>query len=320
MKKILLLLILLICPALSYAACTTAAASGTFTSTSTLTAASTSSPTSAATAVNCGSGSLLSLGSDNYIIYQFTSATNLSGSRATLKKDTTTDNIPVKMCIDSACATELIQGASYTYNYSALNLLGLGGNSNFSIPLYFSTITGQTVAAGTYTVQITITATYRVCTLIGLGSVCVGLQTGTLSIPITLTLVLSNDCSTIVAPALSFGSAPLVSSFSTVSQTINVTCSKGSTYTVGLSNGSYYSTTRNMASGTNRLAYEIYKGTSGTNRWGPSGTERWSSSTATTPATTGTVSAFTYTAQILSTQLTPAAGSYTDNVTVDLSF
>ncbi|NIF21297.1 Csu type fimbrial protein [Candidatus Pantoea multigeneris] len=320
MKNLVLMLLLFLFPALGYAACTTAAASGTFPATSTLTAASAANPTSATTAVNCGGGSLLSLGSDNYIIYQFTTATNLSGTQATLKKDTTTDNIPVKMCIDSGCVTELKYGASYTYNYSALSLLGIGGNSNFSIPLYFTTVTGQTVAAGTYTVQITLTATYRVCTLIGIGSLCIGLQTGTLSIPITLTYILSNDCSTIAAPALSFGSAPLVSSFSSVSQTINVTCSKGSTYTVGLSNGSYYTTTRNMASGTNRLAYEIYKGTTGTSRWGPLGTERWSSASATTPATTGTVSGFTYTAQILTSQTTPAAGSYTDSVTVDLSF
>lgn len=316
MKKIMLLLILLVCPALSYADCTTAAATATFPPVSTLTAASTVGTSSTTTYVNCGA-SLLTLGANNYISYQFTAATNLSGTRATLKKDTTTDNIPIRMCTDSACANELVYGGTYTYNSAALGVLaGVAGSLNFPIPLYFTTVTGQTVAAGTYTVGITITANYRVCVAVG----CLIVQTGTLSIPVTLTLVLSNDCSTIAAPALSFGSAPLVSSFSTVSQTINVTCSKGSTYTVGLSNGSYYSTTRNMASGTNRLAYEIYKGTSGTNRWGPSGTERWSSTTATTPATTGTVSAFTYTAQILSTQLTPAAGSYTDNVTVDLSF
>ena len=102
-------------------------------------------------------------------------------------------------------------------------------------------------------------------------------------------------------------------------QTINVVCSKGSTYTVGLSNGSYYSgTTRQMASGTNRLAYDIYKGTTTTNRWGPSGSDRWSSANSTS-LNADTVTQL-YTAQILTTQNTPAAGNYSDSVVVDVAF
>ena len=132
--------------------------------------------------------------------------------------------------------------------------------------------------------------------------------------------ILTNDCPTITASNISFGSAPLVGSFSAVSQTINVLCSKGSTYTVGLSNGSYpVGSVRNMASGANRLSYEIYKSTT-SNRWGSAGTERWSSTTSTAVSTDGLTRGFNYTARILTTQNTPPAGNYSDSVVVDLSF
>ncbi len=321
MKKLLLLLALFIFPATSYAVCGLSAPAATFGSVTTFSVGSTINNTSTISNVNCGTGGLSLLGSD-FINYAFTSATNLSGTRATLKTAAGgTDNIPIQMCIDSACATELQQLGSYRWNASML--LALGNSLNFNIPLYFRTVPGQVIAAGTYTTTITLTVSYNVCAGVNLLGACVGTlhtSAGT-ALPIVVNLVVTNDCTTITAPNVSFGSAPLVGSFSTVQQTINVVCSKGSTYTVGLSNGSNYSgTTRQMASGTNRLAYDIYKGTTTTSRWGPSGTDRWSSSTSTSINADTVTRNFTYTARILTTQNTPAAGNYTDNVVVDVAF
>ncbi|MET3077168.1 spore coat U domain-containing protein [Pantoea leporis] len=321
MRKLLLLLALFSLPGTSYALCSLSAPAATFGSVTTFSVASTVNNTSSTTNVNCGSGTLSLLGSDN-ITYAFTTASNLSGTRAVLKTASGgTDNIPIQLCIDSACATELQQGGSY--RWSSASLLALGNTLNFNIPLYFRTVPGQVIAAGTYTTTITITVSYTVCAGLNVGGLCVGTvqsSTGT-AMPITVNLVVTNDCTTITAPNVSFGSAPLVGSFSTVQQTINVVCSKGSTYTVGLSNGSYYSgTTRQMASGTNRLAYDIYKGTTTTSRWGPTGTDRWSSTTSTSLNADTVTRNFTYTAQILTTQNTPAAGNYTDSVVVDVSF
>lgn len=179
---------------------------------------------------------------------------------------------------------------------------------------------GQVVAAGTYQVTLNMAVTYRICTSIAIGNLCLSEQTGSGVIPITVTAILTNDCTTITAPNISFGSAPLVGSFSSVSQTINVLCSKGSTYTVGLSNGSYpVGSVRNMASGANRLSYEIYKSTT-SNRWGPGGTERWSSTTSSAVSADGLTRGFNYTARVLTSQNTPPAGNYSDSVVVDLSF
>lgn len=326
MRRLLLLALLSLFPLMSKAACTLPASTASFGTVTTFVVNTTASTTSTSANVNCGSGSVLSLLTGNAISLQLASATNSSGTRATLKRsgDTGTDNIPVQLCTDSACANELtVGGTAYTAGQAQLlNLIGLLGGLNFSIPLYLRTVPGQVVAAGTYTGTLNVLVNYNICTGIGLLGLCISAdqQVGSETIPVTVTLVVTNDCTTITAPNVSFGSAPLVGSFSSVSQTINVICSKGSTYSVGLSNGSYAAgSVRNMANGTNRLSYEIYKGTS-SNRWGPSGTERWSSTTSTSVSSNGLTRGYNYTARILTSQSTPPAGNYSDSVVVDLSF
>ncbi len=69
-------------------------------------------------------------------------------------------------------------------------------------------------------------------------------------------MTVSNDC-VITAPNISFGSAPVISAFATVTgQTINLACTKGSAYTVGLSDGQHPVSAggrRQMISGSNYL-------------------------------------------------------------------
>ena len=57
------------------------------------------------------------------------------------------------------------------------------------------------------------------------------------TVELTVNLTVANDC-LITAPNIAFGSAPVVSAFVPVtSQTINLACTKGSAYTVGLDDG-----------------------------------------------------------------------------------
>jgi len=315
---------LLLLPSLGYAACALPASTASFGSVTTFVANSTVSAVTTNANVNCGAGAALSLLGNNQITFQLTGATNSNGTRGILKRsgDTGSDNVPVRLCTDSACATELtVGGTPFVYGSQTLiNLAGLLGSLNFTIPIYLRTVPGQVVAAGTYQVTLNMAVTYRICTSIAIGNLCLSEQTGSGVIPITVTAILTNDCTTITAPNISFGSAPLVGSFSSVSQTINVLCSKGSTYTGGLSNGSYpVGSVRNMASGANRLSYEIYKSTT-SNRWGPGGTERWSSTTSSAVSADGLTRGFNYTARVLTSQNTPPAGNYSDSVVVDLSF
>lgn len=276
--------------------------------------------------VNCGAGSVLSLLSTNNITLSLSGASAPVASRGTLTLagGSATDVIPVRLCTTNTCTKELtIGGTSQVYSSTQLvNLVGLLGGLNFTIPLTVQTVPGAVVAAGTYTGILNVGVSYRICTGIGIGGLCLigSDQNGSGIVPLTVTMVITNDCTTITAPNVSFGSAPLVSSFTSINQNISVICTKGSTYTVGLSNGNNANgSVRNMASGANRLSYEIYKGTT-SNRWGPTGSDRWSSPTSTSVSSDGLTRTFNYTASILSTQTTPAAGNYTDSVVVDLSF
>lgn len=287
---------------------------------------STPSTSSSAANINCGNGSVLALLSGNNITLQFAGASNASGTRAVLRRDAGPglDGIPVQLCTDAACATEMGIGGTPVNFPSAnlLNLIGLLGNLNFSIPLYVRTVPGESVAAGTYTGILNVAVTYNICTAISLLGLCLlgAEQNGSGVIPLTITLNVTNDCTTINAPNINFGSAPLVNQFSSVSQSVSVVCTKGSTYTVSMSEGNYaVNNQRYMINGNNRLAYEIYKA-SGTDRWGNAGSERWASNLSSTISSDGLTRTYNYTARILSAQATPPAGNYTDSVVISLSF
>lgn len=247
----------------------------------------------------------------------YVSALPVSGTRAGMQRTgSTADTIPLQLCGVDGCASEVTTGGTYTWSGSTL--LTLLGNRTYTLPIYFRTMTGQSVAAGTYQTALTLRFNWSVCSL-GV-AVCLAYQTGNATFTVNATIVVTNDCSSMSTPAVNFGSQALVSNFPTISQTIALTCTKGSVYTVGISNGNYANgNVRNMASGSNRMSYEIYKGTTA-NRWGVNGTERWASTDSTSVSTDGLLRSFNYTARVLTGQTTPPAGDYTDTLVVDVAF
>lgn len=306
------------------AACTLPAATASLGTVTSFAINSAVSGTSAAMQVNCGAGSLAALLSSNYISLQLTGATNASGHRAVLKHDNGTDAIPIQLCSTQNCSTELtINGSPVKYGPDQLvNLIGLMGGSNFSIPLYIRTQPGQTVAAGSYSGILNVLVTYAICTGIGALGQCLpgSSQSGSAVEPLSVSLTIANDCVTITAPNVNFGSAPLISGFNTVAQSITVVCTKGSSYTVGLSNGgNAVDNVRHMASGGALLSYDIYRGT-GNDRWGSTGSARWSSALSTSVSSDGVQRTYSYVAKILQAQPTPPPGNYTDSLIVDLAF
>lgn len=273
--------------------------------------------TSANLQLNCTTA--LALLTNDSVTMTYQAADNSSGNRALLKNTANSDTISLILCTQINCASpgETAIGGSYTWNASTL--LGLLSGNNYTLPLYLFTVAGQNISAGTYQATLTLRINYSICQT-GAAGVCLSAQTGTQTLPMVVTLSVSNDCNTIVAPTVSFGSAPLVKNFNAISQSIAITCSKGSVYTVGLNNGSYANgNVRNMASGNNRLSYEIYKENS-TSRWGVSGSERWASAASSLVSADGLLRTFNYTARVLTTQTTPAVGSYSDTVVVDVAF
>ena len=303
------------------AACTVTMANAAFGSLSSFTVKNTEQQTSANLVVTCDT--VLNLLTNDTISMNVMSATATSGTRATLKRSdntTITDVIPIRVCGTSSCSNSTETAVGQTYSWSGSTLLGLLSSKSYTLPIYFRTVSGQSVTAGPYQVTVTLSISYSVCPT-GLVGICLGTpQTGTVGVTSQLTMTVTNDCITITAPDVNFGSAPLVSNFPTVSQSIAITCTKGSVYTVGINNGANAGSgsVRNMVNGSNSMSYDIYKGST-SNRWGTTGTDRWASSTPSSVNADGTVNTYNYTAKVLSGN-TPPAGTYTDTLVVDVAF
>ncbi|KRP49524.1 Csu type fimbrial protein [Pseudomonas poae] len=205
-------------------------------------------------------------------------------------------------------------------------LIGLiAGPGTKTVPLYLGSITGSNVAAGLYSETLNIAWNWNYCSGVGFGGICLGRDIGNGSATLTVSMTVTNDCQ-ITAPPILFGSAPVVSGFTAVTgQTINIACTKGSAYTVGLSDGQNAVSVggrRRMVSGTNYLAYDIFK-SAGTTRWGSVGAARRASSTAEVNPGNGLgigSQVYNYNARIYTDQTTPPAGVYVDNVVLDVGF
>ena len=147
-----------------------------------------------------------------------------------------------------------------------------------------------------------------------------GTSTANLTVPLTIT----GSC-TIGAATLNFGSdagTALLTTALTANTTVSVTCTSGSPFAIGMGQGSYYSSSNRMASGTNYIPYALYQNSSLTTPW----TTAASSTTCTTTGDcftdtgTGTAQTFTIYGQVPTVATAPAPGSYSDTVTMTIMY
>ncbi|MCU0073524.1 spore coat U domain-containing protein [Pseudomonas koreensis] len=239
----------------------------------------------------------------------------------------TGDVIGYTIYANNSTSYPLTRGTAYDFARNGIiDALGLlGGTVPRTVPLYLGTTIGSNVAAGVYTETLSIFWNWNYCSGIGIGGICLGRDINSGTTTLTVNLTVSNDC-TITAPNIAFGSAPVVSAFTPVTgQTINLACTKGSAYTVGLNDGQNALSVggrRRMISGSNYLAYDIFK-SAGTTRWGSVGAARRASSDAEVNPGNGVGTGsqiFNYNAKIYTDQTTPPAGTYLDNVVLDVGF
>lgn len=235
------------------------------------------------------------------------------------------DVIGYTLFADSARSFPITRGVTFEYARTGLlEALGLlNGSTPKSVPLYLHTVVGSNVAAGLYQETLTLAWNWNYCSAIGIGNLCTGRDTGARSQQLTVSMRVTNDCQ-IVAPAVSFGSAPVVGEFATVRQSISVACTKGSNYSVGLDDGlAAAGGRRRMANGAGGfIAYDLYKGAS-TLRWGNQGAARRASGEAEVNGGVGTgigSQVFNYNAKVYTDQATPPEGRYRDSVVLDVQF
>jgi len=281
----------------------------------------TSQPSSTLNAGLSCTGSLLSLLTNNDHFY----ATITSTQTGLLGP--TGDVIGYTLYANNTTSYPITRGVAFDFARNGIiDLLGLLGSVvPKTAPIYLGTTSGSNVAAGIYTETLSIAWSWNYCSGIGTGSICLGRDINSGNTSLTVNLTVSNDC-IITAPNISFGSAPVISAFAPVTgQTINLTCTKGSAYTVGLGDGLQAVSVggrRRMVSGSNYLAYDIFK-SAGTTRWGSVGSARRASSDAEVNPGNGLGNGgqiFNYNAKIYTDQTTPPAGTYQDSVILDVGF
>ncbi|PTQ67603.1 spore coat protein U-like protein [Pseudomonas sp. GV071] len=216
---------------------------------------------------------------------------------------------------------------------TGLTVLSLGGGSN-GIALYFTVPLGPNVQAGTYTGTVSFRWYYAICDAGVLGA-CAwsrspGLVQGCVTVVLelcgdptnwgtgvltsaTLTLVVTKSCLINTASLdVDFGSKALVNQFSKFTQTVNVTCTNNEGFSVSFDSGGNYSAPwRQMASGVNRMRYNIYQ---------PNTTVVWSTTQPMAFLGTGLGQNFTFDATIDPTQNNVPSGAYQDNVIMTLTY
>ncbi len=140
-------------------------------------------------------------------------------------------------------------------------------------------------------------------------------STSTASVAVSANVL--SSCGVTALP-LAFGTySPSQSSNSTASTTIAVTCTNGTPYAIGMNAGSGTGAsvaTRILTSGSNTLGYSLYQDSGYSTVWGNTiGTN------TETGTGTGLVQTITVYGSITALQAVPA-GSYTDSVTVTLTY
>lgn len=217
------------------------------------------------------------------------------------------------------------------------NVALIGGSGTASATVYARIPAGQVLSAGTYSssysganVFLRYAFNERLllaapmpasCTSTG-GANATGNKTSTGQFPFTVTANVLPSCSAYVTTDMDFGSnAGALASAIDRTSTIGLTCIRRTAYTVGLDNGSNASgTTRRMRHVTatgSLIAYELYRDSARSQRWG-------NTINVDTVAGTGTGAAQTLTvygrALPGSGTTLPASGEHRDVVTVTITY
>jgi spore coat protein U-like protein len=246
-------------------------------------------------------------------------------ARATVKSDTAftlsngSNTITYQVAADPGFTKPFTNNGTIDFmNVSLLSLLGINNMNTFGAIFYAKLTSAPNVPAGTYTDVLHVTWDYYICNGIQIGTLCVLYETGTKQVDVTVSVTVSNDCK-INAPNVTFGSAPLASGFNSITPSVSIDCTKNATYKVAFTSGNAPSARpwRTMKdSAGNVLQYNIYR-TDGATIWDES------NPLTSTQAGTGSLTPSqmqSYVAKVNPAQTTPPPGTYTDNVSVVISF
>lgn len=310
---IIVLLAAILCQQAALADCSTRSGNSTFGSISSFALAATAQTVESSSGFIC-SGSLLSLISTNTVTATIASSAHANGNQPQLFSAKTGSYVPYTICADTGCDTTYHTGGTITWRSTTLlGLLGLFNSSDGTLPLYLRTATGVNVPAGTYTDTITLNWTYHIC-FVGVLGVCVYTD-GTATSTVNVTLNVSDDCYIDNAPDLNFGSAALPELFSVVSNALSVRCTSNASYSVNLSGSNpvmngWRQMTGSAGGDTPLMQYQLYKADGSV----------WGNDNNLSAVGNGMSQSFPYSARINPDQRGLPAGTYSETITVTVSY
>jgi len=152
-------------------------------------------------------------------------------------------------------------------------------------------------------------------------------QGGTATSNLTVQITITAAC-TINAATLDFGASvagtTLIASNVDAQTTVSVTCTNGSPYSIGMDNGANFSASRRMRQGAtaNYLSYGLYTDTGRSNAWTTATSNIACAATNSCFLGTGSGSAQSVTiyGRVPSTGSAPPTGTYTDTVTMTITY
>lgn len=260
--------------------------------------------------LSCTALPLLVLSTGNYYI----KATVTSANGFLLKKTPATpDGIPYVAAASSN--NDYIFTGTNSIDYIEKNI-ATTLNRYSNLPMYFRTSPGANVAAGSYSDTLTIRWQWKVCTFIGLLNLCVGTDSDNKTTTIKINMNVANDCQ-LKVPTVNFMPAAFPANFSAVTNNIQVNCTKGTTYYVGIDNGDYASGGRRQMSkdSSNFLQYDIFALPSNT---------LWTDTISGQVSSVGTGSAILnnhpFSTRIYPDQTPKPAGNYRDQVRINVYY
>jgi spore coat protein U-like protein len=204
-------------------------------------------------------------------------------------------------------------GGSTGFQLLTLALLTSG---RIDVPIFIKTLpTSIWPNAGTYTGTQTLAVDGVVCTGIGLPGVCIGTNTVSSNVSLSLKLVVSKSCEFISTPALvDFGTVSFLENANTIQLNASLRCTHLEDYLLYADNGNHYSAgTRRMTSPAgNSIAYGLMQ---------PSApTTPLDSINSLSRIGTGASESVSIPLKITAGQSTPPAGVYTDNVRMVIEY
>ncbi|HDU4605139.1 TPA: spore coat U domain-containing protein [Klebsiella aerogenes] len=268
--------------------------------------------------VSAGAGfsctNILSLFSTSTITATLKDSANKSGKIPRLYNSANNAWLPYRVCKDAGCNPSYQIDGAIPWTINALvDLLGLFNTSDGTIPLYFQTIAGSNIPAGTYNDTLTIEWKYHYC-LIGALGICVP-DDGTLTSQVLITMNVTNYCYIDDAPDVAFSTAALVAAFSEVSGQLTIRCTQNAAYSINLSsinalNGSWRQMSQTINSTNYYLQYQLYK-TDGS---------AWTPTADVSLVGNGNAQQTNFKARVNASQSNQPAGVYSDTVLVTVSY